>query len=57
MVERQAVAVPAATARHLLVSHRSVVAASLLLRHGAEQGIHVADGGVGTWQGHGWRVD
>jgi rhodanese-related sulfurtransferase len=36
---------------------RSAVAASLLLRHGAEQVIHVADGGVGTWQGHGWPVE
>jgi rhodanese-related sulfurtransferase len=36
---------------------RSAVAASLLLRHGAEEVIHVADGGVGTWAGHGWPID
>jgi rhodanese-related sulfurtransferase/glyoxylase-like metal-dependent hydrolase (beta-lactamase superfamily II) len=36
---------------------RSAVAASLLLRHGAEQVLHVADGGVGTWQQHGWPIE
>ncbi len=36
---------------------RSAVAASLLLRHGAPHVIHVADGGVGTWQRHGWPVE
>lgn len=36
---------------------RSAVAASLLLRHGAEHVIHVADGGVGTWRDHGWPVE
>jgi hydroxyacylglutathione hydrolase len=36
---------------------RSAVAASLLLRHGAEQVLHVADGGVGTWQDHGWPIE
>jgi glyoxylase-like metal-dependent hydrolase (beta-lactamase superfamily II)/rhodanese-related sulfurtransferase len=35
---------------------RSAIAASLLRRHGAPQVIHVADGGVGTWQRHGWAV-
>jgi glyoxylase-like metal-dependent hydrolase (beta-lactamase superfamily II)/rhodanese-related sulfurtransferase len=35
---------------------RSAVAASLLLRHGAHA-IHVADGGVGTWEAHGWPVE
>jgi hydroxyacylglutathione hydrolase len=29
---------------------RSSLAASLLQRHGAEQAIHVVDGGVGTWE-------
>jgi hydroxyacylglutathione hydrolase len=36
---------------------RSAVAASLLRRHGAEHVIHVADGGVGTWEQHGWPVE
>ncbi len=36
---------------------RSAVAASLLLRHGAERVIHVADGGVGTWQKQGWPIE
>jgi hydroxyacylglutathione hydrolase len=36
---------------------RSAVAASLLLRHGASAVIHVADGGVGTWQREGWPVE
>jgi hydroxyacylglutathione hydrolase len=36
---------------------RSAVAASLLLRHGAPQVIHVADGGVGTWEGQGWPIE
>ena len=35
---------------------RSAVAASLLLRAGAERVIHVADGGVGTWADHGWPI-
>ena len=35
---------------------RSAVAASLLLRHGARTVIHVADGGVGTWQRAGWPI-
>jgi glyoxylase-like metal-dependent hydrolase (beta-lactamase superfamily II)/rhodanese-related sulfurtransferase len=35
---------------------RSAVAASLLLAHGAEHVIHVAGGGVGTWQQRGWEV-
>jgi rhodanese-related sulfurtransferase len=36
---------------------RSALAASLLLRHGARQVLHVADGGVGTWKGHGWDIE
>jgi glyoxylase-like metal-dependent hydrolase (beta-lactamase superfamily II)/rhodanese-related sulfurtransferase len=36
---------------------RSAVAASLLMRHGADQVIHVADGGVGTWGARGWPID
>ena len=35
---------------------RSAIAASLLLRHGARQAIHIADGGVGTWERHGWPI-
>jgi hydroxyacylglutathione hydrolase len=35
---------------------RSAIAASLLRRLGAEQVIHVADGGVGTWEQHGWPL-
>jgi rhodanese-related sulfurtransferase len=35
---------------------RSAVAASLLQRYGARQVIHVADGGVGTWEQHGWPI-
>lgn len=35
---------------------RSAVAASLLALHGASQVIHVAGGGVGTWQRNGWPV-
>jgi hydroxyacylglutathione hydrolase len=36
---------------------RSGVAASLLLRHGAADVIHVVDGGVGTWAERGWPVE
>jgi hydroxyacylglutathione hydrolase len=36
---------------------RSAIAASLLLRHGARQVIHVADGGVGTWEKQGWPIE
>ena len=36
---------------------RSAVAASLLERHGAAHVIHVADGGVGSWQEHGWPIE
>ncbi len=36
---------------------RSAVAASLLLRHGADRVVHVADGGVGTWEKHGWPIE
>ena len=35
---------------------RSAVAASLLALHGAAHVIHVAGGGVGTWQRNGWPV-
>jgi glyoxylase-like metal-dependent hydrolase (beta-lactamase superfamily II)/rhodanese-related sulfurtransferase len=35
---------------------RSAIAASLLRRLGAEQVIHVADGGMGTWTQRGWPV-
>jgi hydroxyacylglutathione hydrolase len=36
---------------------RSALAASLLLRHGAAKVIHVADGGVGTWERNGWPIE
>jgi hypothetical protein len=36
---------------------RSAVAASLRLRHGADNVIHVADGGVGTWEERGWPIE
>jgi rhodanese-related sulfurtransferase len=36
---------------------RSAVAASLLRRMGVERVIHVADGGVGTWQRQGHPID
>ena len=36
---------------------RSGVAASLLIRHGAGEVLHVVDGGVGTWAEHGWPVE
>jgi hypothetical protein len=26
------------------------------MRHGAEHVIHVADGGVGTWEARGWPI-
>jgi hydroxyacylglutathione hydrolase len=35
---------------------RSAVAASLLRRSGASHVIHVAGGGVGTWQRQGWAI-
>jgi glyoxylase-like metal-dependent hydrolase (beta-lactamase superfamily II)/rhodanese-related sulfurtransferase len=35
---------------------RSAVGASLLARHGAAHVLHVADGGVGTWQRAGWPI-
>ena len=35
---------------------RSAVAASLLALHGLARVIHVAGGGVGTWQRNGWPV-
>jgi glyoxylase-like metal-dependent hydrolase (beta-lactamase superfamily II)/rhodanese-related sulfurtransferase len=35
---------------------RSGMAASLLLRHGAPDVLHVVDGGVGTWADNGWPV-
>jgi hydroxyacylglutathione hydrolase len=36
---------------------RSAVAASLLLRHGARDVIHIAGGGVGTWAARGWPIE
>jgi glyoxylase-like metal-dependent hydrolase (beta-lactamase superfamily II)/rhodanese-related sulfurtransferase len=36
---------------------RSAVAASLLLRHGAQEVIHVVDGGVGDWRDQGWPIE
>jgi hydroxyacylglutathione hydrolase len=36
---------------------RSAVAASLLKAHGAEDVIHVADGGVGTWERLGFPIE
>ena len=36
---------------------RSAVAASLLQRHGAEEVLHVVEGGVGAWRDHGWPVE
>jgi rhodanese-related sulfurtransferase len=36
---------------------RSAVAASLLLRYGVEEPIHVAEGGVGTWADRGWPTE
>jgi glyoxylase-like metal-dependent hydrolase (beta-lactamase superfamily II)/rhodanese-related sulfurtransferase len=36
---------------------RSAVAASLLLRAGADEVIHVVDGGVGTWRDAGWPIE
>jgi rhodanese-related sulfurtransferase len=36
---------------------RSALAASLLARHGAAAPIHVADGGVGTWERAGWPIE
>jgi hydroxyacylglutathione hydrolase len=36
---------------------RSALAASLLARHGAQAPLHVADGGVGTWERHGWPIE
>jgi hydroxyacylglutathione hydrolase len=36
---------------------RSVVAASLLLRHGAKRPLHVADGGVGDWERAGYPIE
>jgi hydroxyacylglutathione hydrolase len=36
---------------------RSAVAASLLLRAGAERVVHVVDGGVGTWADAGWPME
>jgi rhodanese-related sulfurtransferase len=46
--------------RHVAVicasGQRSAVAASLLTLHGATHVIHVAGGGVGTWQRNGWPI-
>jgi rhodanese-related sulfurtransferase len=36
---------------------RSALAASLLARHGAASPLHVADGGVGTWERAGWPIE
>ena len=36
---------------------RSAVAASLLKRHGADEVLHVADGGVGTWRRNGYPIE
>jgi rhodanese-related sulfurtransferase/glyoxylase-like metal-dependent hydrolase (beta-lactamase superfamily II) len=36
---------------------RSALAASVLKRHGADDVIHVADGGVGTWEARGWPIE
>ena len=36
---------------------RSAVGASLLLRAGAAEVLHVADGGVGTWARRGWPIE
>ena len=36
---------------------RAAVAASLLLRHGAGEVLHVVDGGVGTWEKQGFPVE
>ena len=36
---------------------RSAVAASLLLRNGAREVIHVADGGFGDWRDQGWPIE
>jgi hydroxyacylglutathione hydrolase len=36
---------------------RSAVAASLLLRAGASEVLHVVDGGVGTWRRAGWPIE
>ena len=36
---------------------RSAVAASLLQLHGADEVLHVVDGGVGTWARHGWAIE
>jgi rhodanese-related sulfurtransferase len=46
--------------RHVAVicasGQRSAMAASLLTLHGATHVIHVAGGGVGTWQRNGWPI-
>ena len=36
---------------------RSAVGASLLMRHGADDVIHVVDGGVPLWERSGWPVE
>jgi len=36
---------------------RAAVAASMLQRHGAEDVVHVVDGGVGTWERKGYPVE
>jgi hydroxyacylglutathione hydrolase len=36
---------------------RAAVGASLLARHGADEVIHVVDGGVGSWGRQGWPLE
>jgi rhodanese-related sulfurtransferase len=36
---------------------RATVAASLLKRNGAEDVLHVVEGGVGTWAREGWPIE
>jgi hydroxyacylglutathione hydrolase len=36
---------------------RAAVASSLLMRHGAEDVLHVVDGGVGTWEKQGFPIE
>jgi hydroxyacylglutathione hydrolase len=36
---------------------RSAPAASLLRRHGAEEVLHVVDGGVPLWRRRGWPIE
>ena len=36
---------------------RSGLGASLLMRFGAVDVLHVADGGAGTWERRGWAIE